>query len=59
MEHTPENPYCSDLSCWCHSNDTYHATFTDDQLLAEPNERTYIAALELLNDHTYQAEYLR
>jgi len=23
--HTPENPYCSDLSCWCHTSIAWHA----------------------------------
>jgi hypothetical protein len=22
--HTAENPYCSNLSCWCHTNVEYH-----------------------------------
>jgi hypothetical protein len=24
-EHTPENPYCSNPACWCHSDSDYHA----------------------------------
>ena len=23
--HTPANPYCSNVQCWCHTNVTYHA----------------------------------
>ena len=23
--HTPSNPYCGDVSCWCHNNACYHA----------------------------------
>ena len=23
--HTPHHPYCSDLSCWCHTSVAYHA----------------------------------
>jgi hypothetical protein len=22
--HTPDNPYCGDYSCWCHTDVTYH-----------------------------------
>ncbi len=22
--HTADNPYCGDLSCWCHTNLIYH-----------------------------------
>jgi hypothetical protein len=28
-EHTASNPYCSDLSCWCHSSVPYHAEVTE------------------------------
>jgi hypothetical protein len=58
-EHTPENPYCSDFSCWCHTDDSYHATYTDDQLQLTPDEQTYDIALTLLGDHSYQPEYVR
>ena len=23
--HTPENPYCGDLNCWCHTSIPWHA----------------------------------
>jgi hypothetical protein len=23
--HTPANPYCSHVGCWCHTNVEYHA----------------------------------
>lgn len=23
-EHTPDNPYCSDPTCWCHTDLEYH-----------------------------------
>src|SRR5579885_1719527 len=26
--HTPQNPYCSDLNCWCHSESRYHDVVT-------------------------------
>lgn len=27
--HTPANPYCSDFSCWCHTDLTLHADATE------------------------------
>jgi hypothetical protein len=27
-EHTSSNPYCGDLSCWCHTDVDYHSTVT-------------------------------
>lgn len=27
-EHTPDNPYCSDITCFCHSSVEYHAQVT-------------------------------
>ncbi len=40
--HTPENPYCGDLTCWCHSDADYHA----EVLSAEPTrEEVEIAYL--------------
>jgi hypothetical protein len=35
--HTPENPYCDELSCWCHSDVSYHEdvthpTATDEEI---------------------------
>lgn len=30
--HTPENPYCGNLSCWCHTNLDYHHNVTDVSL---------------------------
>lgn len=56
--HTPSNPYCGDLTCWCNFDASYHATFTDDQLQIQPNEQTYDIALTLLGDYSYQPEYL-
>lgn len=38
--HTPENPYCTDPACWCHTNVEYHDLATqpyatdDDVVLA-------------------------
>lgn len=26
--HTPLNPYCDDVSCWCHSTSDYHDVVT-------------------------------
>ena len=26
--HTPTNPYCENLSCWCHTNVEYHDQVT-------------------------------
>ena len=56
-EHTIDNPYCGDLSCWCHNNDAYHATFTDNQLSLETDGQTFDMALTLLGDHSYEPEY--
>jgi hypothetical protein len=28
-EHTASSPYCSNLSCWCHTNVEYHSSVTD------------------------------
>ena len=27
--HTPENPYCSNFACWCHSASAYHQIVTE------------------------------
>ena len=32
--HTPENPYCDDLSCWCHTNVIYHDQVTSISFIA-------------------------
>lgn len=26
--HTPQNPYCTDLTCWCHRESSYHNAVT-------------------------------
>ncbi|MFL5627859.1 MAG: hypothetical protein ACJ788_19950 [Ktedonobacteraceae bacterium] len=26
--HTPDHPYCGDLSCWCHTDVAYHDQVT-------------------------------
>lgn len=26
--HTAQNPYCDDISCWCHNESTYHDVVT-------------------------------
>ena len=28
-EHTPNNPYCGDVSCWCHTNLDHHSLAQD------------------------------
>lgn len=27
--HTPSTPYCSNLSCWCHTSVEYHEEVTE------------------------------
>jgi len=38
MEHTPENPYCSDQNCVCHTNATYHRAVTGASVQADVHE---------------------
>lgn len=33
--HTPENPYCGNLSCWCHTNLSWHADATEFNATAQ------------------------
>ncbi|GCF10890.1 hypothetical protein [Dictyobacter arantiisoli] len=42
-KHTPEHPYCDDLSCWCHTNLPYHDTVQhpDRRQSAQDAERAY------------------
>jgi hypothetical protein len=28
QEHTPQQPYCRKLTCWCHFNKQYHELVT-------------------------------
>lgn len=51
-EHTPDNPYCDNPFCWCHTSDTYHAGFTDNQLQLEHDQQQIVLAIEILGDHT-------
>ena len=57
MEHTLDNPYCSNPSCWCHQQSSYHGSFTDDLLWIEPNDQTVIVAIEFLGDYAQQPTY--
>jgi hypothetical protein len=46
-EHTSSNPYCSDMSCWCHTNLDYHADVTEfDEETVDTDE--YETALSFL-----------
>ena len=41
--HTPFNPYCGDLNCWCHTNVSYHVEVTE--LPEVVDAATYATAL--------------
>lgn len=43
--HTTDNPYCLDMTCRCHTDWQWHATFIREQELGEPSKETYQAAL--------------
>lgn len=40
-EHTPENPYCSDMSCWCHTDLDYHESVEYPEYSQEEIDRAY------------------
>jgi hypothetical protein len=39
--HTPDNPYCSDLDCWCHTSVEYHDLATELYVTDEDVEQAY------------------
>jgi hypothetical protein len=39
--HTPENPYCDDLNCWCHTDVGYHSTVQYPAYLDEDVDLAY------------------
>jgi hypothetical protein len=39
--HTPDNPYCCDLDCWCHTDVGYHSTVQYPTYLNEDVELAY------------------
>lgn len=39
--HTPENPYCSDLNCWCHTDVEYHDMATQPYTTEEEITEVY------------------
>lgn len=46
-EHTLLNPYCLDLSCWCHTDLSYHETVQSSGYHVE-SQPTYADAVLLL-----------
>jgi len=39
--HTAENPYCSELDCWCHTDVDYHAQVQHPEVTEEEVEVSY------------------
>lgn len=37
-EHTPENPYCSNPDCWCHTDSDY-GTLVEQEQQAEAEQQ--------------------
>jgi hypothetical protein len=46
--HTPENPYCRNLSCWCHTDVEYHDQVTSPLLVIEVDETLFAFAMATL-----------
>lgn len=46
--HTPDNPTCGDVDCWCHTNWQYHAVYIQDQEFGTPTNEQYQTALNIL-----------
>ncbi len=39
--HTPENPYCDDPDCWCHTDMDYHEEVTHPDVTDEEITQAY------------------
>ncbi len=39
--HTPENPYCGDLTCWCHTDTAYHHQVIHPEITEEHVQTAY------------------
>ncbi|GHO62325.1 hypothetical protein KSC_012170 [Ktedonobacter sp. SOSP1-52] len=39
--HTPDNPYCDDSWCWCHSDADYHEGVVHPTSTKEDEERAF------------------
>lgn len=39
--HTPDNPYCADPGCWCHTNVEYHDLATQPYTSEEEMTEIY------------------
>lgn len=39
--HTPDQPYCENLDCWCHSDATYHEQVIHPVVTDEEIEMAY------------------
>jgi hypothetical protein len=46
--HTPENPYCGELSCWCHTDVAYHDQVTSSLLAVEVDDTLFAFAMATL-----------
>jgi hypothetical protein len=46
--HTALNPYCGDLSCWCHTDVEYHDHVTTSPLKAAVDDDLFAHALGAL-----------
>ena len=46
--HTADNPYCDDLSCWCHTDEEYHTQVTSVSLEADVDDELLACAVEML-----------
>lgn len=39
--HTPDQPYCDDIACWCHTDVLYHEAVTEWPYSDEDIARVY------------------
>lgn len=39
--HTPENPYCGDPTCWCHTDADYHDEVIHPEITEEQVQTAY------------------
>ena len=46
--HTPGNPYCGNLSCWCHTDLDYHDQVTSASLGDEVDDSLFAFAMSTL-----------